>query len=136
MARPGLPPRPALPDTCANICHVRSPAGAFITWDEFRSLRDQVIDCLQRETIGGATPVVCADGDPPWYCQASVDQIRALTSIRYVVTTRGVPARMVVDGSTLSYPNGPTSVDNYLKYWLVRYFAQDVVLNFPERRTA
>ena len=120
----------------ASICHVRAPAGTFFTWDEFRSLRDQIIHCMQQQTIGGLTPVVCADGDPPWYCQASADQLRANTSVRYLVTTRGVPTRMVVDGSTLSYPTGPTSVDNYLKYWMVRYFATDTVLNFPERRNA
>ena len=120
----------------ANICHVNVPAGYFITWDEFRSLRDQIIHCMQQDTIGGMPPVICADGDPPYYCQASADQLRQNTSIRYLVTTRGVPTRMVVDGSTLSSPSAPTSVDNYLKYWLVRYFVSDTVLNFTERRNA
>ncbi|MBD3869634.1 MAG: TIGR03790 family protein, partial [Acidobacteria bacterium] len=120
----------------ANTCHVNVPAGYFITWDEFRSLRDQIIDCMQQDTIGGMTPATCADGDPPYYCQASVDQLRENTSIRYLVTTRGVPTRMVVDGSSLSSPSAPTSVDNYLKYWLVRYFASDVTLNFTQRRNA
>lgn len=120
----------------ANLCHVRVPAGYFITWDQFRSLRDQIIDFLQRNTMDGVEPVVCADGDPPYYCPASMDQLREHTAIRYVVTTRGVPTRMVVDGSTLPSPGAPTSVDNYLKYWLVRYFDSDVVLSFPERRNA
>ncbi|UCF66814.1 MAG: TIGR03790 family protein [Acidobacteriota bacterium] len=120
----------------ANICHVSVPAGYFISWDEFRSLRDQIIAFMQKHTLPeGMEPVSCTDGDPPYYCQASADQLRDNTRIRYLVTTRGVPTRMTVDGSLLPYP-GPTSVDNYLRYWVVRYFAQDVILNFTERRNA
>lgn len=120
----------------ANICHISVPDGYFITWDEFRGLRDQIIAFLQEHTLPeGMAPVSCTDGDPPYYCQASADQLRENTRIRYLVMTRGVPTRMPVDGSSLPY-SGPTSVDNYLRYWLVRYFAQDVVLNFPERRNA
>lgn len=119
----------------ANICHVSVPAGYFVTWDDFRSLRDQIIHFMQENTMGGVQPVICEDGDPPYYCQASADQLRQNTRIRYLVTTRGVPTRMPVDGSSLPY-SGPTSVDNYLRYWIVRYFDSDRVLNFLQRRNA
>jgi len=121
-----------------NIVHVRMPAGYFIGWDDFRRLRDQLIGFMQQHTLDDPTlePVVCTDGEPPYYCPASMDQLRQHTRIRYLVTTRGVPTRMTVDGSTLFSPNTPTSVDNYLKYWLINYFADDVPLAFTEREVA
>jgi len=122
----------------ANIVHVKVPDSYFISWDDFRRLRDQLIRFMQTSTLDDPllTPVVCTDGEPPYYCQASMDQLRSHTRIRYLVTTRGVPTRMTVDGSTLFSPGAPTSVDNYLKYWLINYFSEDVTLNFPERETA
>ena len=122
----------------ANIVHVNVPDSYFISWDDFRRLRDQLIRFMQISTLDDPllTPVVCTDGEPPYYCQASMDQLRTHTRIRYLVTTRGVPTRMTVDGSTLSSPNTPTSVDNYLKYWLINYFTDDVKLGFSEREVA
>ncbi len=97
----------------ANIVHIKVPASYFISWDEFKRLRDQLIRFMQLNTMDDPllTPVECTDGDPPYYCQASMDQLRAHTRIRYLVTTRGVPTRMTVEGSTLSSPTAPTSVD-------------------------
>ncbi len=123
----------------ANIVHVNVPGSYFISWTDFRRLRDQLIRFMQQPGMlddPGLTPVVCLDGEPPYYCQASMDQLRAHTKIRYLVTTRGVPTRMTVDGSTLYSANAPTSVDNYLKYWLINYFAEDVTLAFTEREIA
>ncbi len=122
----------------ANIVHVRVPDSYFISWNEFRRLRDQLIRFMQHNTLDDPAlqPVVCSDGEPPYYCQAAMDQLRAHTRIRYLVTTRGVPTRMTVDGSTLASPGAPTSVDNYLKYWLINYFAEDVALAFGEREAA
>ena len=122
----------------ANIVHVRVANGYFIDWAAFRSLRDQLIAFMQANTLDdpALAPVVCADGEPPFYCPASMDQLRAHTKIRYLVTTRGVPTRMVVDGSTLYAPAAPTSLDNYLKYWLINYFAEDTRLKFSERERA
>lgn len=122
----------------ANIVHVRTPASYFISWDEFRRLRDQLIAFMQANTLDQPTltPVVCTDGEPPFYCPGSMSQLRAHTKIRYLVTTRGVPTRVVVDGSTLSSAAAPTSVDNYLKYWLVNYFTEDIRLDFTEREVA
>ncbi len=93
---------------------------------------------MQLNTLDDPTlqPVVCTDGEPPYYCPASMEQLRITRRIRYLVTTRGVPTRMTVDGSTLSAPNAPTSVDNYLKYWLINYFTEDVKLAFNEREAA
>ena len=122
----------------ANVVHVNVPNSYFISWDDFRRLRDQLIHFMQTRTLDdpGLTPAVCSDGDPPYYCQAAMDQLRTHTRIRYLVTTRGVPTRMTVDSSTLYTPNAPTSVDNYLKYWLLNYFADDVKLGFGERELA
>ena len=122
----------------ANIVHLKVPDSYFISWTDFRRMRDQLIHFMQTNTLDdpALTPVVCIDGEPPYYCNASMDQLRAHTRIRYLVTTRGVPTRMTVDGSTLYSPNAPTSVDNYLKYWLINYFANDVQLKFTEREIA
>jgi uncharacterized protein (TIGR03790 family) len=122
----------------ANIVHVRVPDSYFISWDDFRRLRDQLIHFMQANTLDdpALTPVVCTDGEPPYYCQAAMDQLRAHTRIRYLVTTRGVPTRMTVDGSTLFSPGAPTSVDNYLKYWLLNVISDDVPLHFTEREAA
>lgn len=121
----------------ANIAHVRTPNNYFLTWTQFRNLRDQLINFMQQNTFTNpaVAPVVCTDGDAPYYCQNSMDQLRQNTRIRYVVTTRGVPTRTTVDGSTLAYP-GPTSVDNYLKYWLINYYASDVGLSSSLRTSA
>ena len=122
----------------ANIVHVRVPAGYFMSWDEFRSLRDQLIDFMQRNTLDDPTltPALCADGEPPYYCPAATEQLRAHSKIRYLVTTRGVPTRVVVDGSTLFDAAAPTSVDNYLKYWLLNYIPTDIRLRYTEREVA
>ena len=121
-----------------NIVHVRLPAGAFMSWEDFRGLRDQLIHFMQENTFADpAQPAVtCVEGDPPFYCTASTDQLRTQTRIRYLVLTRGVPTRMTVNGSTLFAASAPSSVDNYLKYWLVNYFAEDAAFRFTEREAA
>jgi len=121
-----------------NIVHVKVPDSYFIGWDDFRRLRDQMIRFMQLNTLDDPAlkPVACTDGEPPYYCQAAMDQLRDHTRIRYLVTTRGVPTRMTVAGSTLYSPSTPTSVDNYLKYWLINYFTDDVSLAFREREIA
>ncbi len=120
-----------------NIVHIAAPASYWLNFTEFCSLRDQIIKYMQENTlVPGAPPApVCTDGDGPYYCQASADHLREHTQIRYLVTTRGVPTRTTIDGSTLPY-NSSTSVDNYLAYWLLRYFSIDVSFNFREREIA
>ena len=122
-----------------NIVHIRAPASYFITWDEFRVLRDQIIAAMQARIAArdpNFVPATCADGDGPYYCQASMDQLRAATRVRYLVTTRGVPTRMRVDNSNLWFANAPTGVDNYLKYWLINYFANDVAFTTVSQNRA
>jgi len=88
----------------ANIVHVRVPDSYFISWDDFRRLRDQLIRFMQVHVLDDPAlePVVCTDGEPPYYCEAVLEQLRAQTRIRYLVTTRGIPTRMTVAGSTLA----------------------------------
>ncbi len=109
-----------------NICHVKTRPGYFISWHEFEIMRDQIISYMQENTLANSgTPVVCS-GTSPYYCEESMEQLREHTKIRYIVTTRGVPTRMKVDNSSLWFASSPTSVDNYLRYWLINYFDDDV----------
>lgn len=108
---------------------------------EFRVMMNQIIKYMQENTleVGAPAAPLCEDGnadydldgDGPYYCEASMDHLRRYTKIRYLVTTRGVPYRVKINDSP--FGDEYTSVDNYLAYWLVRYFSQDVKLNFTER---
>ncbi len=116
-----------------NIVRLKSPANYFISWNEFRSLRDQIIRHIQINNFpAGVIPVQCTEqplsaySDTKYYCAESVEQIRQNTSIRYLVATKGVPARVRVDESTLREPNSQGTVDNYLRHWLLNYFTADV----------
>ncbi len=113
-----------------NIAHVAVPSSYWLNFPEFRSLRDQIIKHMQQPALlkpGAPAAPVCTEGDSPYYCQASMDHLRQYTKIRYLVTTKGVPTRTTIDGSTL-LSSSSTSVDNYLSYWLVRYFDTDTPL--------
>ena len=127
MSRRGIDP--------ANIVHVRVPATSDVQFDQFISLRDQIIKFLQENTLpAGTQPVSCdqALGYSPYYCPGSMNQIRQLTKIRYLVLTRGIPARFKFEGSTL--PGNPeAAVDNYLRFWLINYFDEDVQFTFNAR---
>ncbi len=122
-----------------NIVHIKSPASYYLSWTEFKIMRDQIIAFMQKNTFNDptVTPVNCpTSSESPRYCQQSMDQIRVQTKIKYLVTTRGVPSRVVVDGSTLLAKNGPTSIDNYLRHWLVNYYSRDVSFSSLKRAKA
>jgi len=126
-----------------NIAHVKSPANFFVSWDQFRSLRDQIIRHVQLNHLPqGMSPIQCVEGgagpyaDTKFYCADSVDQIRQHSTIRYLVTTKGVPGRVRVDNSTLSSPSGPGTVDNYLRHWLINYYSEDVKFSSDIRANA
>jgi len=119
----------------ANIVHVRVPATSDVQYDQFVSLRDQIIRFLRENTLAAGTqPVSCdqAQGYSPYYCPESMKQIRQLTKIRYLVLTKGIPARFNFRGSTLPY-NPEAAVDNYLRFWLTNYFDEDVQFTFNAR---
>jgi len=111
----------------ANIARVYLSLSNDVRMDDFISLRDQLIRFLQENTLNGnETPVVCdvTQGYTRYYCPESIEQIRRLTRIRYLVTTRGIPVQFLFAGSTLvSTP--VTSTDNYLRFWLLNYFPAD-----------
>lgn len=122
-----------------NIIHVSAPVSFFITWTEFKIMRDQIITFMRANTFKDSSivPVVCpATSESAVYCQESMDQLRAQTKVNYIITTKGVPSRVVVDGSTLPFKTAPTSIDNYLRHWLVNYYARDVVFNSNIRASA
>lgn len=123
-----------------NIAHLKVRPGFFMSWDQFKNMRDQIISFMQNRIKAdnpGFTPVICNESPSPYYCDESMQQLRENTGFRYIVTTRGIPTRMRVEdpASELSTPNGPTSVDNYLKYWLLNYIPIDIALKFTERET-
>jgi hypothetical protein len=115
----------------ANIAAVYVPTVNDVQLDQFVSLRDQLILFLQQHTLNGSeTPVVCdtTQGYRRYYCPQIVEQIRRLTRIRYLVMIRGIPSHFNYTGSPL--PNVTlTSVDNYLRFWLLNYFAQDTAFS-------
>ena len=121
-----------------NIVHVRAPSGYSMTWDQFRSLRDQIIKHMQERTLDASAgaPAMCniaAEGaysDTKYYCSQSIGQLKNYSKIRYLVTTKGLPVAISkVPDSQLSSPTQYTSVDNYLRFWLVNYFTQDVAFS-------
>lgn len=110
-----------------NIVHVRTPAGFFMDWTQFTILRDQIINHMQqqiKEKDPSFVPHQCTGYPSPYYCPESMDQLRSRTPVRYLVTTRGIPTRVRFDNSKYNVEQ-PPSVDNYLKYWLINYFAAD-----------
>lgn len=125
----------------SNIVHVATRPRHLLNFPEFRNMMDQIINYMQVNTLKeGAPPVpTCVDDGSfytsPYYCQASVDHLRQYSKVRYLVTTKGVPSRSRIDNSTQGW-NSSTSIDNYLSYWLMRYFTRDVTLNFNEREVA
>lgn len=125
----------------SNIVHVATRPRHLLNFPEFRNLMDQIIKYMQDNTLkAGAPPApACVDDGSfytsPYYCQASVDHLRQYSKVRYLVTTKGVPSRSRIDNSTQGW-NSSTSIDNYLSYWLMRYFTRDVTLRFSEREVA
>ena len=119
----------------ANIAHVRVPATSDVLLDQFIVLRDQLIKFLLENTLpAGMQPASCnqSEGYTPYYCPATVDQIRQHTKIRYLVLTKGIPARFTFTGSTLA-GNPEGVVDNYLRFWLTNYFDRDVRFTINQR---
>ncbi|MEZ5541727.1 MAG: hypothetical protein R3F42_06760 [Pseudomonadota bacterium] len=118
-----------------NIAQVYLPAVDTVALDQFVALRDQLIRFLQQHTLSGSEPPVVCDtalGYTKYYCPESVDQIRRLTRIRYLVLTRGVPIKFEFTGSSLPYlPR--TSIDNYLRFWLLNYYPQDTEFSSNQR---
>jgi hypothetical protein len=122
----------------ANVVKVFVPAVKDMQLDQFISLRDQLIRFLQENTlIGNESPVICdiTQGYTKYYCPDSVDQIRRLTRVRYLVMTRGIPIRFTFTGSTV-FGSAITSIDNYLRFWLLNYYSQDSDFRLPPRTIA
>ena len=111
----------------ARIVHVKVPNQYYISWTEFQSLRDQILRFGVCPSITASPqPAACNDASQPIYTADNMAAFTANGSIRYIVTTRGVPTRMNVDGSNQFSANSSTSVDNYLRFWLTRYLTSDV----------
>lgn len=114
----------------ANVVHVRVPDQYYISWNDFQSLRDQILRFGICPSVEAAVrPAACADASLPIYTADTVAGLTAATPIRYIVTTRGVPTRMKVDNSV--YGSESTSVDNYLKYWLASFISSELSKNAP-----
>lgn len=108
-----------------NIVHVRTPNQYFISWLDFQSLRDQILRFGICPSVPVAQrPVACSDTTQVLYTEANINALTAATPIRYVVMTRGVPTQFTVEPATPGYDSLPP-VDNYLRFWLARYFSTD-----------
>lgn len=116
-----------------NVIHVNIPNQYYIDWNQFTSLRDQILRLGICPTIPAASqPVACSDTSQPIYTQANISTLTSLTPIKYLVTTRGVPSQ--VNTYLLSGDSEPTSVDNYLRIWLAGYYQKDTIGNVPNQR--
>src|SRR5262249_14004608 len=99
--------------------------------------RDQILRFGICPTVPASSrPAACADASLPMYTAANMASLTAATTVKYVVTTRGIPVLVSVDNSSLYSPGEATSVDNYLRFWLARYITQDTTLSFGERNQA
>lgn len=117
----------------ANVIHVKSPNQYFISWVQFQSLRDQILRFGICPSVPlSQRPLACSDPTQPIYTEANVNALTAVTPIRYIVMTRGVPTIFQVEPRAFYDPFPP--VDNYLRFWLARYFSTDVRFgSFKER---
>lgn len=111
-----------------HIAEVYTPTGFYTDWYSFEILRDQIIAKLQQIIQlenPDFTPTVCIDSpttyaDSRYYCEESIAQLRSLSNIRYLVTTKGVPTRLLVNTRPSGYvclgnnENQPTSIDNFI----------------------
>ena len=138
-----------------NITHIFVPTTKLIDWPNFRSMMDQIIDQLlvHVEPTAPSAPIcdinstnaelIPTDGSP-YYCQAVMDHIRYNTTIRYIVSTKGIPTKVLMPYSGLDDPLEAAGVDNQMKYWLLRFFedsdgmngSDNIQLNFIEREFA
>lgn len=121
----------------SNIVHVRSPNQYFVSWLDFQSLRDQILRFgICPSVPAPQRPAACSDPSQPMYTEANINALTAATSIRYIVMTRGVPTQFTVEPADTFYDSLPP-VDNYLRFWLARYFATDTgFYTFKERETS
>lgn len=120
-----------------NIVHIKSPNQYFIEWADFQSLRDQILRFGICPTVPAEQrPAACADTAQPIYTEATVNALTAATPIRHIVMTRGVPTQFRVEPPDTTYDSLPP-IDNYLRFWLARYFATDSRFSsFKEREKA
>lgn len=114
----------------SNVVHVKVVNQYYIDWSQFTALRDQILRQGICPTIApNSRPMACSDTSQAIYTQANIDTLTALTPIKYIVTTRGVPSKVS------TYPLQPfggysgesTSVDNYLRLWLAEFYQRDVM---------
>lgn len=117
----------------ANVVHIKSPNQYFISWAQFQSLRDQILRFGICPSVPlDRRPVACTDTTQPIYTEANVSALTAATPIRYIVMTRGVPTIFQIEPNSSYDPFPP--VDNYLRFWLARYFSTDTQFgSFKER---
>ena len=119
----------------SHVAHVRVPATRDMGRNQFFALRDQLIKFMQENTlVGGNKNLTCdtSKGYSPYYCPETTENVRKYSKIRYLVTTKGVPNQFSFTGSTLIRPDN-TSVDNYLRFWLVNFISKDIAFNRLDR---
>jgi hypothetical protein len=101
-----------------NILHIKTPANPTISYSQYEIYRNQIIRALQqRIATTGVQPVSCSNTTLIW-CPEVVSQLKSATSIKYLVITKGIPAR-VINYSDANWvfggENSAGSIDGYLR---------------------
>lgn len=119
-----------------NIISARTPNQENMPWANFQSLRDQILrNGICPSVPLSKRPAACADASAPIYTADNINALTTNTPIRYIVTTRGIPLKFTPDAAS-TFGTEPTSVDNYLKFWLARHLTSDISLSSSERTSA
>lgn len=128
--------RRAVPEK--NIVHVRVPNRELVSWSDFVSLRNQILLRGFCPQMLESAPAECGGSVYGVYTEAAVEALRNGSGIRYVVLTKGVPARMNqapgAPSADVSHWYEPAAVDAYLRIMLANYLPSDTHLDQSERR--
>ncbi len=112
-----------------SILHIKAPTSYFIDWSQFEVIREQVFRGLLNKIFAADPTFVPASCVPSTsaYCAASVAQVRNKTGVKVLVTTWGMPTKVV------NTPGGvePSSLDDYLRMSMVNHIQK--ISDFPAR---
>lgn len=102
----------------SNIVHIKVPANPTISYSQYEIYRNQIIRALQQNmAANGTQPINCSNTTQIW-CSEVVSQLTTYSPIKYLVVTKGVPARVTNNSDANWVYNGENSagsIDGYLR---------------------
>lgn len=100
-----------------NILRIKSPATPSVGYDQYEILRNQIIKTLQQKLLASGVQPVSCQVSSTYFCPEVISQIKANSTIRYLTFTKGVPARVVNNGSANwpSESNEAISTDGFIR---------------------